>query len=511
MRLCDRATFRALAISASCGVLCVPTSGAAPASAQSQSQGVVLEGATGAAAPAGPTADEIRVADIGAARLAADIAALQTHRPGWPFWQHVFAIPDGSVAFGSAADGRLLAVFPAAGDWTRAGRWEEPSLASLLESQSLPRAVAQRRDVVAQILGDAAGPVMHNPTRGRFLSPNAARFGGFVAEWGLIYERFGVPAEIGLAQAVVESGLSGTIRSEARAIGFCQWLEGNWNHLKRLAPHVIEVQNQTTQAPYCAAYLTILTTKYGSYVPALSEHHAGGANVGRTLINGERLGGGDVVSRYFLGSDFALALRNLPGRHYTDLYRTYGPRSYRYSELVFGNMATVTQLRDMSQERIYAMRTTRNIPLDEVTRRTGLSAAEVKRYNPALVRQVPARATLYLPVRVPAFGSDVAFWHRPPTPEFATALADFMAIEASPDEWDDPAFERVLREHQRRFRATDTEEGRVMATVLAYVMDDARGSRRGAMLREYRSSERITQLFQQGVRATAVTPAVAPR
>ena len=40
---------------------------------------------------------------------------------------------------------------------------------------------------------------------------------------------------------------------------------------------------------YCAAYLTILATMYGSFIPALSEHHAGGVNVGRTLINGQRL------------------------------------------------------------------------------------------------------------------------------------------------------------------------------------------------------------------------------
>lgn len=69
-----------------------------------------------------------------------------------------------------------------------------------------------------------------------------------------------------------------------------------------LAPNVIEGQNQTTQAPYCAAYLTILATKYGSFIPALSEHHAGGTNVGRVVINGERLGGQSVRERYFLGS-----------------------------------------------------------------------------------------------------------------------------------------------------------------------------------------------------------------
>ena len=32
---------------------------------------------------------------------------------------------------------------------------------------------------------------------------------------------------------------------------------------------MIEAYNQTTQAPDCAAYLTILATMYDSYIPAL--------------------------------------------------------------------------------------------------------------------------------------------------------------------------------------------------------------------------------------------------
>ena len=39
---------------------------------------------------------------------------------------------------------------------------------------------------------------------------------------------------------------------------------------------------------------------YGSFIPALSEHHAGGVNVGRTVINGERLGGEDAREQYLL-------------------------------------------------------------------------------------------------------------------------------------------------------------------------------------------------------------------
>jgi hypothetical protein len=464
--------------------------------------------ATGAHASA--PAALARVEKVVSDRLLGDLNALDRFRPGYTFWRHVFTVPDGSVAYGSRADGRLLAVFPTAADWTVSGRYEEPTLHGVLQNVSLSAHLDTRRNEVAALLEPLTGPVLHNPTRGRFLMRNVPRYSAFLSEWGAIYERFGVPAEIGLAQAIVESGLNGTIRSEARAIGFCQWLQGNWQKMARLSPHVIEANNQTTQAPYCAAYLTVLATKYGSFLPALSEHHAGGSNVGRAVILGERLGGDDVRSSYFVGSEFALELRRLSPPRYSDLYRTYGPRSFRYTELVFGNKGNVEHLRQTTpQLKIHAMRTTRAIPITEITQQTRLSADEVRRYNPALVRQVPRGATLYLPRHVPAFGSDVAFWHRQPNASFVAVLADFLSLDATPERWDTPAFLGTLGEYQRRFRLTGTEEGTVMAVVLAYVMDEMRTDRRGAILREYRASPRISRLIEEGAAETGFVPGTA--
>ena len=481
--------------------LLIATAGAPGLSAQS---GASADGTLADATPAADAATPLASASLPAValdRIGADLREMARYRPGYTFWQHVFLIPDGSVAFGSATDGRLLVTFPNGGDWTRNGQWADPELASTLAGARLHTRQNLRRDEVALLLEGRTGPVLHNATRGNFLRPNARRYGAFLDEWGLIFERFGVPAEIGLAQAAVESGWNGRIRSEARALGFCQWLPRNWDQMKRFAHHEIEGYNQTTQAPYCAAYLTILATKYGSFIPALSEHHAGGTNIGRTVLNGARLGGEDPREQYLLGSEFARDLRQISLPSYREVVRSYGPRSFLYAEMVFGNAHTVRHYRDtIPQERIHAMRAPRNIPLDEITRRTGLSADQVRRYNPALVRQVPARANLYLPMRVEAFGADVSFWHEPAPAAFAELLEEFLALSHPPIRWDDRSFEPVLQDFRARFRATGTEEGEIMATVLAYVIQEARTSGRGQILADYQRDPRIRRLVELGVR-----------
>jgi hypothetical protein len=456
------------------------------------------------AAQAGPRADQptpVTALQYARARMQGDLAALQAYRPEFPFWRHIFTVADGAVVFGSASDGRLIATLPAEGDWQREGVWEDPALATLLEGRALPAKLSDRRDELARLLESQVGPVVHNATRGLFLLPNERRYGAFLDEWGAIYERFGVPAALGLAQALVESGLNGSARSEARAIGFCQWMQGNWNRLKRLSSDIIEGYNQTTQAPYCAAYLSILATKYGSFVPALSEHHAGGTNIGRTLINGERLGGTGTRDRYFLGSDFARDLRLMSPGTYRDVYGSYGPRSIRYAEMVYGNMANIERIRaEVPQLKVHAMRLPRAQTLSEIAHGARLSPDEVRRYNPALSRRVPADATLYLPKHIAKFGRDVAFWHRPPTRAYAALLDEFVQLDVSPDEWDSPSFDGVLERFRQRFAATLTEEGTVMATTLAYAMQDRRTSRQAEILLDFRSSHEIRQLFDRAQR-----------
>ncbi|HEY7502363.1 MAG TPA: hypothetical protein VH740_27830 [Vicinamibacterales bacterium] len=461
---------------------------------------VITRWMSGSAETTTPVARPATAADVVQARLREDIAALDIFRPGYSFWRHVFTIPDGSIAFGSAADGRILATFPVKGDWMRADVWADPAFARVLDGELLSRKLSDRREQVALLMERAAGPVQHNSTRGDALLENVPKYGPFLAEWGAIYERFGVPAEIGLAQVIFESGLSGTRRSKANAVGFCQWQQKNWKRLSYFSASPIQLKNQTTQAPFCAAYLSVLATKYGSFIPALSEHNAGGTNVGKTLITGELLGGADVRARYLLGSKLARDLRTLSGKDYEQVYGSYGPRSYLYAEMVFGNTFNVRSLiASTPQISIHAMRAPRVISIAEIVKRTGLTAQEVRRFNPAIVDRVPAGAALYLPSYVSDFGADVAFWRQPANSSYMAVLDDFISLEPGVERWDNPGFAPVLADFRRRFRETNTHEGFVMEAVLAYAMDQAYASPRRTLLAEYRGNGKVRSLVERGV------------
>jgi len=167
--------------------------------------------------------------------------------------------------------------------------------------------------------------------------------------------------------------------------------------------------------------------------------------------------------------------------------------------MTFGNMANVERLRStMAQVEVFAMRTRRARSLADVAKGAGVSTAEAQRFNPALKRQVPAGGTVYLPLYVEAFGPDVSFWHRPPGEEYSDLLNEFVQLDVPLGEWDDKAFDPVLRDFQKRFSATDTEEGTVMATTLAFVLQDQRSSRQAQILAEFRTSPRILRLFERG-------------
>ena len=79
-------------------------------------------------------------------------------------------------------------------------------------------------------------------------------------------------------------------------------------------------------------------------------------------LNGERLGGTTTRDQYLLGSQLARDLRRIDLYGFRDLYRTYGPRSYFYAEMVFGNSFNVRNIAAATpQVKIFAMRTPRAI------------------------------------------------------------------------------------------------------------------------------------------------------
>ncbi len=79
-----------------------------------------------------------------------------------------------------------------------------------------------------------------------------------------------------------------------------------------------------------------------------------------------------------------------------------------------------------------------------------------------------------------------------------------MRLDAGAEQWDDPAFAPVLADFRRRFRNTNTEEGMVMDTVLAYVMDQAYTSSRRTLLSEFRRNDQVRRLIERGAREVNV-------
>ena len=106
---------------------------------------------------------------------------------------------------------------------------------------------------------------------------------------------------------------------------------------------------------------------------------------------------------------------------------------------------------------------------------------------------------------MPEFGEDVSFWQRPPSAAFTSALDAFLELDSGVQRWHEASFEPVLQDFRKRFEATGSEEGSVMATALAYVIGDLRTSRRAAILDDFRTSGRILELFQQGLAELTTT------
>ena len=147
----------------------------------------------------------------------------------------------------------------------------------------------------------------------------------------------------------------------------------------------------------------------------------------------------------FSGSRLARDLRALPGKEYQGVYRSYGPRSYLYAEMVFGNTFNVRSLMASTpQAPIHAMRTPRAIALAEIVSRTHLSADEyaglIRRSSMGSRRRPRSTfrstsANLVLTWRSGAL----------PSPPYASVLDDFMRLDPGPERWDDPVFAPVLR------------------------------------------------------------------
>ena len=93
-----------------------------------------------------------RVQEFSMARLDEDLLAVEHFLPAYQFWQHIFTIPDGHIAFGSAKDGRLIVTVPTRGNWAQKAVWADESLSGTLDGKRLPSRLRDRREALVQLL-----------------------------------------------------------------------------------------------------------------------------------------------------------------------------------------------------------------------------------------------------------------------------------------------------------------------------------------------------------------------
>ena len=133
-----------------------------------------------------------------------------------------------------------------------------------------------------------------------------------------------------------------------------------------------------------------------------------------------------------MGADFARDLRGVSRRRYRALFRTYGPRSFLYAEMVFGNALNITKLSaETPQSRIFAMRAPRSH--SALPRSPSALACRWMRSSDSIPPWSggcpPARTCTYRSTSA-EFGPDVSFWHRPANPAYASVLNEFVRLNA---------------------------------------------------------------------------------
>ena len=133
--------------------------------------------------------------------------------------------------------------------------------------------------------------------------------------------------------------------------------------------------------------------------------------------DGTRVGADEPRERYFLGADLARELRSI-GDEYKDIYQSAVralPHTRKWCSAT--PLPSRHHRRDAAAARAFGMRTTRSMPLAEIIRRTGLTADEVRRFNPALA--VRPRGCDALPPCVRLVGRDVSFWRRQASSDYS--------------------------------------------------------------------------------------------
>lgn len=202
-----------------------------------------------------------------------------------------------------------------------------------------------------------------------------------------ILEEYGLPKEIFFV-AMIESGLSNSAYSRARAAGTWQFMKPTAKHYGLKINHWVDERRDPEKATKAAAtYLTHLYRRMGSWHLAMAAYNAGPGRIKRALKKSRTQSYWDLSQTRYIRSETKNYLPKILAA------RKIAENAEAYGFYQFGQNAT--------SEVLVSVPTSQSLRLRDLAQKLSIPSSKLKSWNPELIRNVtPPDQTLYH-VRVP--------------------------------------------------------------------------------------------------------------
>ena len=194
-----------------------------------------------------------------------------------------------------------------------------------------------------------------------------------------ILEKEGLPAEI-FYLAMIESGFSNTAKSRARAIGTWQFMQGTAKLYGLRVDRWIDERRDPAKSTLAAArYLRDLYVQFGDWHLAIAAYNAGPGKIRHSI---RKAGVRDfwVIAN---GSILKQETKDYIPKLLASLIVTSDPEHFGFN------------IRNLSAETFPTsfVHLTKSYQLDEIAKRLGTSVADIKKWNPEILRSVTPPVT----------------------------------------------------------------------------------------------------------------------